>query len=134
MISTLYTTMFDAASFAKILAYERKRTDRSHRPFLLLLIEIKTRLQDGQRHRRALIKNVMQALQGCTRQTDMIGWYKHNAVLGVIYTELRHEDASIGTILARVNASLQAYLLPTQFDALTITAYVYPQQDPGSSD
>src|SRR5262249_21273805 len=107
MVSTLDTTIFDDASFSKLLAYERKRTDRSHRPFLLLLVELKILLRDGQRHRRALVKNILKALQLCTRQTDMIGWYKNNAVIGVIYTELRHEDTSINKILAKVNAALQ---------------------------
>src|SRR5262245_48704868 len=114
MVSTLDTTIFDDASFAKLLAFERKRTDRSHRPFLLLLIELKIRFHAGQRRRRAFVKNIIQALQRCTRQTDMIGWYKHNAVIGVIYTELHYEDTSIGKILARVNTALQAHLLPTQ--------------------
>src|ERR1051326_5764894 len=121
MVSTLDTTIFDDVSFARLLASERKRTDRSHRPFLLLLIELKLRLRDGQRRHRTLAKNVVQALHLCTRQTDMIGWYKNNAVIGVIYTELRHEDCSIDTILARVNAALQAHLLPTQIETLTLT-------------
>ena len=73
MVSTLDTTIFDNASFAKLLATERKRTDRSHRPFLLLLIELKSQLRDGQRRKRALVKNIVQSLHLCTRQTDMIG-------------------------------------------------------------
>jgi lipopolysaccharide/colanic/teichoic acid biosynthesis glycosyltransferase len=131
MVSTLDTTIFDDTSFAQLLAVERKRTDRSHRPFLLLLIELQIRLWDGQRRKRALVKNVVQALRLCTRQTDMIGWYKSNAVIGVIYTELRHAGRSIDTILARVNAALQAHLLPAQLQAIAITAYVYPQHEPG---
>src|SRR5215813_3636470 len=133
MVSTLDTTIFDDTSFAQVLAVERKRTDRSHRPFLLLLIELQIRLWDGQRRKRALVKNVVQALRLCTRQTDMIGWYKPNAVIGVIYTELRHAGRSIDTILARVNAALQARLLPAQLQAIAITAYVYPQHEPGDS-
>src|SRR2546426_3915847 len=134
MVSPLDDTIFDEVSFAKILRFERKRTDRSQRPFLLLLLELRTRPQDGQRQRPTLVKNVMQSLQLCARQTDMLGWYENNAVIGVIFTELDHEAPAIGKILERVNASLQARLTPAQRDAITISVHVYPQQDPGLSD
>jgi hypothetical protein len=87
MISTLDKTIFDVESFTRILCFERKRTDRSQRPFLLLLLELRIGLRNRQ-WRRRLVKNVVQSLQSCARQTDMIGWYKHNTVIGVIFTEL----------------------------------------------
>src|SRR6266446_4037072 len=134
MVSTPDKTSFDVESFTRILHFERKRTDRSQRPFLLLLLELRIGLRDGQRWRRSLVKNVMQSLQSCARQTDMIGWYKNNTVIGVIFTELRHEEPPIGTILERVNAALQTRLTPEQIDAVTLSIHLYPQQDTGSSD
>src|SRR5262249_21010288 len=127
-------TIFDVESFTRILCFERKRTDRSQRPFLLLLLELRRGLRDGQRWRRSLVKNVIHSLQSCARQTDMIGWYKHNTVIGVIFTELRHEQPPIGTILARVQAALQARLTPEQINAVTLSIYLYPDQDAGPSD
>jgi lipopolysaccharide/colanic/teichoic acid biosynthesis glycosyltransferase len=134
MVSTLDKTIFDVESFTRILCFERRRTDRSQRPFLLLLLELKTGLRNRQRWRRRLVRNVIQSLQSCARQTDMIGWYEHNTVIGVIFTELRHEEPPIGTILERVNAALHARLTPEQIDAVTLSIYLYPQQDVGSSD
>jgi len=134
MVTTAGQTIFDVASFTRILSLERKRTDRSQRSFLLLLLELSLRLRDGQRWRRRLIKNVIQSLQSCARQTDMIGWYKRNAVIGVIFTELRHEDVASCKILERVNAALQARLTPEQIDAVTLSIHVYPQQDAALSD
>jgi lipopolysaccharide/colanic/teichoic acid biosynthesis glycosyltransferase len=64
----------------------------------------------------------------------MIGWYKHNAVIGVIFTELHQAEPSIGTILKRVNATLQTRLTPEQIDAVTLSIYLYPQQAAGPSD
>jgi lipopolysaccharide/colanic/teichoic acid biosynthesis glycosyltransferase len=134
MVSTLDKTIVDDESFARILASERRRTDRSQRPFLLLLLELKTRLRDRQPCRRTLVNSVIESLQLCIRQTDMIGWYKNNSVIGVIYTDLRHVDASIDKIVSKVTAALQARLLPPQLDAITLTAYVYPPPERGSSD
>src|SRR5437868_3037723 len=133
MISTLGKTIFDVESFTRMLCFERKRTDRAQRPFLLLLLELRLRLRDRQQWRRSLVKNVIQSLQNCARQTDVIGWYKHNTVIGVIFNELHQEEPPIGTILQRVNAALQACLIPAQIDAVTLSIYVYPQQDAGSS-
>src|SRR6516225_2442094 len=116
MVSTLDKTIFDVESFTRILQFERKRTDRSQRPFLLLLLELRIGLRNRQPWRRSLVKNVIQSLQSCARQTDMIGWYKHNTVIGVIFTELRHDEPPIGTILERVNAALRARLTPEQRD------------------
>ncbi len=134
MLSTLNTAILDDESFARILAAERKRTDRSQSPFLLLLLELEIRRRDGPHRRRALVKNIIQSLQLCIRQTDMIGWYENDAVIGGIYTELHHGDAAVAKILTKVTATLQAHLLPQQRDAITITAYVYPQQERGSAD
>ena len=64
----------------------------------------------------------------------MIGWYKHNTVIGVIFTELHQEEPPTGTILERVNAALHARLTPEQIDAVTLSIYLYPQQDAGLSD
>src|SRR5262245_61983772 len=135
MITTAGQTIFDVASFTRILSLERKRTDRSQRSFLLLLLELGLRLRKGQQwRRRLLIKNVIQSLQSCARQTDVIGWYKHNAIIGVIFTELRHEERASCKILERVYAALQARLTPEQIGAVTLSIYMYPQQDAALSD
>ena len=135
MVSTTGQTIFDVASFTRILALERKRTDRSQRSFLLLLLELGLRLREGQQwRRRRFIKNVIQSLQSCVRQTDVIGWYKHNAIIGVIFTELHYEELASCKIQERVNAALQARLTPEQIGAVTLSIYVYPQQDAALSD
>src|SRR5262245_44325970 len=133
MVSTPDKTIFDVESFTRILCFERKRTDRSQRPFLLLLLELRIGLRNQQWWRH-LVKNVIQSLQSCARQTDMIGWYKHHTVIGVIFTELRHDEPPIGIILERINAALRARLTSEQIDAVTLSIYLYPQQDTGASD
>jgi lipopolysaccharide/colanic/teichoic acid biosynthesis glycosyltransferase len=134
MVSTLDNSIFDLESFASILGLERKRTHRSQRPFLLMLLDLRRLLRDGKQQRSKLVKSVIKSLQLCTRQTDMIGWYKNNAVIGIIFTELSEEDPSIDKILKRVNTALQTQLTLKQVDALTISTYVYPPEDPGSSE
>jgi lipopolysaccharide/colanic/teichoic acid biosynthesis glycosyltransferase len=136
MFPKLDSTLFDQESFAEILRFERKRTDRSQRPFLLLLVEVSPLLRDGRRQRQTLVKNVIQSLKLGIRQTDMMGWYKNNMVIGVIFTELCRENPAIRKILERVNATLRARLTPGQIAAITMSVHLYPHRDlgaPGSS-
>jgi lipopolysaccharide/colanic/teichoic acid biosynthesis glycosyltransferase len=130
MIAPEHKTIFDAESFARILGVERKRTDRSQRPFLLLLLELDELLRETPHRNKSLVKSVIDSFQGCLRQTDTIGWYQNNTVLGVIYTELHQEDHSIVRILERVRTALQASLTPKQFGSITISTYVYPHDKP----
>ena len=134
MVSTLDNIIFDAESFARILGLERKRTHRSQRPFLLMLLDLRRLLRDRQHQRSKLVKNVIKSLQLCTRQTDMVGWYQHNAVIGIIFTELSEGVPSTGKILKRVHAAIQAQLTLQQIDIITISTYLYPPEDPGLSE
>jgi lipopolysaccharide/colanic/teichoic acid biosynthesis glycosyltransferase len=64
----------------------------------------------------------------------VIGWYKPNAVIGVIFTELGYEEPPIGKILERINAALHARLTPAQRDAVALSIHIYPQRDVKWSD
>jgi lipopolysaccharide/colanic/teichoic acid biosynthesis glycosyltransferase len=128
--------LFDEESFAEILRFERKRTDRSQRPFLLMLLDFSSLFREGRRQRQTLIKNVIQSLKLAIRQTDMMGWYKNNTVMGVIFTELQIENYAVGKILARVKAVLRTCSTAEQIAAITVSVHVYPHRDlggPGSS-
>jgi lipopolysaccharide/colanic/teichoic acid biosynthesis glycosyltransferase len=99
-----------------------------------MLLDLKGLGQDRQHQSSKLIKNVIKSLQLCSRQTDIIGWYKHNAIIGIIFTELSEDAPSTDKILERVRAALQVPLTPQQIDAMPISTYVYPPEDPGSSE
>src|SRR5262249_52488098 len=134
MVSTLDNTIFDAESFVRILSLERKRTHRSQRPFLLMLLDLSRLLRDRQQQRSKLVKNVIKSLQLCARQTDMIGWYKPNSIIGIIFTELSEAISSISKIRKRIHTALQAQLTLQQIAIITIATYMYPPEDPDSSE
>jgi lipopolysaccharide/colanic/teichoic acid biosynthesis glycosyltransferase len=127
------STLLGEESFTERLRLERKRTDRSQRPFLLLLLEFNLPLRDGRRRRQALVKNVVQSLELGTRQTDIAGWYKNNKVIGVIFTELRLENPAVGKILERMNAALRTRLTAEQMAAITVSVHLYPHRDLGTA-
>lgn len=130
MVSTLDNTILDTESFAQLLSLERKRTDRSQRPFLLMLLDLRRLLREAPHQKGKLVKSLIKALQLCARQTDVIGWYKHNALIGIIFTELDGEPLPVSKILERIDTALQAQLTSQQLASMTISTYVYPLGEP----
>ena len=120
-------------AFRRMLSLERKRSERSERPFVLLLIET-GRNQPGDKQGRDLL-DVLSALQGATRETDVTGWYTTNSVVGIMFTEIILENnAVLSTILSRIGAALRDRLDTEQFSRIKFSFHVFPDdwdaQDP----
>lgn len=69
--------------FHESIIKERKRSERSKRRFLLMLIE----LEDVSRKNNAE-KKLLRTVGSITRETDMKGWYRRGSVIGIIFTEI----------------------------------------------
>jgi lipopolysaccharide/colanic/teichoic acid biosynthesis glycosyltransferase len=115
----------DEQTFQRSIAIERKRTERSRIPFMLMLLET------GEHHsptkRKALLDSVMSALLLSTRESDVIGWYKHEVTIGVMFTDLIGDKNSMMTaILARVSAILRGKITVEQFSQLSISLHFFP--------
>ncbi|MCX6634197.1 MAG: hypothetical protein NT090_03795 [Acidobacteria bacterium] len=80
----LDAAILDQEPFVRMLCLERKRTERSGRRFVLMLLEAGSLLKAGN-DRQALDK-VLLAVTQATRETDIKGWYKSGHVIGVIFT------------------------------------------------
>jgi lipopolysaccharide/colanic/teichoic acid biosynthesis glycosyltransferase len=113
-------------SFKRTIAVERKRTERSREPFLLMLVEA------GRHHRtekngKALGK-IISAMLSSTRETDVVGWYRDRTTVGVMFTGLAIEDKSavLSTILSRVSAALRDELPSDQFSQITLSFHFFP--------
>ena len=113
-------------SFRRMLAIERKRTERSKEPFLLMLLEA-GKQQNPERGSRAL-ESMTSVLLQSTRETDVIGWYKNNTTVGAIFTGLVVNDKNsiLSMILARVSATLRDELTFEQFNQVSISFHFFP--------
>ena len=121
--------------FAHNLYVERKRTERSGRSFVLMLLE-STRLLKPKGDHQAL-ENVLLALSLSTRDTDTIGWYKEGITIGVIYTELGVDtDGRVvaDALLTKVTKALTNTLTIGQINEIKLTFRVFPENwDEGNS-
>lgn len=112
-------------AFQRMIAVERKRTERSRKPFLLMLLDAGN--HSSEKNGKAL-NGIVPALLSSIRETDAIGWYKARITIGVIFTELLAEDKNsiLGTILNRVSATLRNNLPFDQFNQVSISFHFFP--------
>jgi lipopolysaccharide/colanic/teichoic acid biosynthesis glycosyltransferase len=113
-------------TFRRMIAIERKRTERSKEPFLLMLLEAGT--QFGSDTNGAGLDNMASSLLAFSRETDIIGWYKERITVGVMFTGLAVNDKNtvLSTILHRVKSMLRDELLFNQFNQVSISFHFFP--------
>lgn len=119
-------------SFLYFLRLERKRSERSERPFALLLLDVREIWADPAY--RYLVERVLSSLSRCTRETDLKGWYEDQALFGIIFSDLRlsHLEEVLQILLLRVSKAVKEHLTSEQADNLRMALHVYPESPVGS--
>ena len=119
--------ILNAESFRRMIALERKRSERSRKPFMLLLLDMGEQLS-SEKNGETLGK-ILSALSLSSRETDFTGWYANDCVIGVLFTEIAIGDSSSipSTIIARVTGTLRINLTSEQFKELSISFHVFPE-------
>ena len=127
--------------FSHALVRERKRSERSKRPFILLSVETKNRLHSDSS--RAREESALEALAAATRGTDIVGWVKWPTVVGVICLEIgdAKPNRAVETIRARVYRELARRLAAEVIADFSLEFRIYPESGnddsesgPGSPD
>jgi exopolysaccharide biosynthesis polyprenyl glycosylphosphotransferase len=92
-----------------------------------MLVQVDSILQANQRERA--LSEIVSALSSSTRETDLAGWYREGAILGVIFTEIREGNwkALASLTRAEVIASLRSKLSPGQLDQIHISFHFFPE-------
>lgn len=119
-------TVLSEEAFHRTISIERKRTERSRKPFLLMLLD--RGHQNGSKKSTKVLNDLVSALLAFTRETDVIGWYEDGTTVGVMFTDLVFDDKSaiLSTILTRVSTSLRDYLTFEQFNQVRISFHFFP--------
>jgi exopolysaccharide biosynthesis polyprenyl glycosylphosphotransferase len=117
---------YSQAHFQHLLSIERKRTERSKNPFLLLLLDFSALLE--KHHTREILAKIRSALTSSLRETDIRGWYEHNRVMGVIFTGMTClNENTIDEIFRKINNRLIEQLDPEWVKTMKASFYVYPE-------
>jgi lipopolysaccharide/colanic/teichoic acid biosynthesis glycosyltransferase len=118
--------VLDEETFKRVIAIERKRTERSKSPFVLMLLEV-TNHQNSEKTKRAL-ECIVAALLASCRDTDLVGWYKNHCIVGTMFTGLVVNDKNsiLSAILNRVSETLRNELTFEQFSQISISFHIFP--------
>jgi lipopolysaccharide/colanic/teichoic acid biosynthesis glycosyltransferase len=121
-------TILNEEMFHRMVSLERKRTERSGNPFLLMLLDTGESLPAG-RDSKSLNK-IVSALTVTTRETDVIGWYRDGSVVGVMFTEISIEDrtAILSIMMTRVSETLRHHLSLEMFSRISISFHLFPEE------
>lgn len=120
--------LFSENAFKRMIALERKRSERSHEPFLLMLVEVTENPDSPTSHK--VLDRMISVLMNASRDTDIVGWYRERATLGVMFTELLTSDKNLilNTILGRVSALVREELDGDEYDRVSISFHFFPDE------
>ncbi len=117
-----------------MLTLERRRAERSRKPFVLMLLDSHAVPKNG--NGATFLEQLTSVVCDATRETDLIGWYEEGAILAVIFTEISLEGKNpITEILhSKVVAALRENLDHRLASKLVVTVHLFPESwDHGAS-
>lgn len=114
-------------TFHSMLTLERRRAERSRKPFVLMLLDAGAFVETGTAD--SLMQSVASVVLKSTRETDLVGWYKNGVILGVIFTEISLEsEIPITEILhSKIVNALLAELNREITSKLSATVHLFPE-------
>ena len=125
--SEVDSTFYNAPHFHHMLRIERKRTERSQKPFLLMLIDISG--LHAERHNSYIFEKIKLVLASCSRETDIRGWYEYNKVIGTIFTEMASlDETSIGKIIQKLRKGINETLNADEVKRIKVSFHVFPEK------
>jgi len=77
---------FQEETFHRMLTLERRRAERSRKPFVLMLLDAQAMFE--LRNGTSFVERFTSVVCEATRETDFVGWYKESAILAAIFTEV----------------------------------------------
>jgi lipopolysaccharide/colanic/teichoic acid biosynthesis glycosyltransferase len=115
------------ATFVQMLRFERRRTERSGKQLMLVLI--------SSEHFRGkaggiLTNSIAVALATRIRETDVLGWYERNKTIGILMTEIGNGDpVTIKTIMSKISQALENNVAIDKTQLLTMTYRLFPHTE-----
>src|SRR5580700_9641683 len=73
-------------AFVSMLYLERRRAERAQKRYVLMLLDVRDATADASK--RQTLGKITETLCSITRETDIIGWYLEDHLIGVIGTEI----------------------------------------------
>jgi len=123
--STQDDYLFPEGFFQELLILERKRTERSGKHFMLILIDIHKLLKIKSSNEP--LKKLTRLLYQSTREIDIKGWYKQKSVIGIIYTEIHGVNKEL--LKEKISDTISKVLEPEYAALITFSCFCFPDSN-----
>ena len=111
--------------FHSMLTLERRRAERSGSPFVLMLLDANS--ENGAAEE--ILSRAIDVVFKSKRETDLVGWYKQGAILGIIFTEVSLEGGVAITVNLRskIETALVNHLGRDRADKIANSVHLFPE-------
>lgn len=111
--------------FHSMLTLERRRAERSRKPFVLMLLD--ANLENGAAE--GILLQAVDIIVATKRETDLVGWYKNGSIVGVIFTEvnLEGEVPIADTLRMKMETAFIKHLGRERAARVAISLHVFPE-------
>jgi lipopolysaccharide/colanic/teichoic acid biosynthesis glycosyltransferase len=125
--------MNDEVLFNTLLAMERKRSERTGTAFLFVVIKLD---RIDRLRMNGSFEQLRLALGAITRETDVTGWYRYRADIGMIFTALNGTSRAVthAAISSKIRTLLTQFLNPAEMEMTEITFRFFPDKDVSGED
>jgi lipopolysaccharide/colanic/teichoic acid biosynthesis glycosyltransferase len=122
----VHRNLCEQPEFLHLLYMEKRRSERSNRPLCLVLVA-GTRIDDEVVRTRAFRK-LFQLLRSSIRETDIVGWYRHNRTLGIAFPDLSTVATTVVVegLRSKVTSAIATLLSPELAGGMDVSVYVSP--------
>jgi hypothetical protein len=112
-------------AFRHFLAMERRRSQRSGRAFLVLLVRMHQHSASAGPMPSSIAEKVFACLWACLRETDQVGWFREGRVAGALLADV--SDANVAAVVCeKVRGSLRAGLSRDIVSRLDVRVFRLP--------
>ena len=116
---------YDKSQFHHLLHLEKKRTDRSQKPFILLLFDVSALINEHLEDE--ILENLKHALSSSLRESDLSGWFEDNRTIGVICADITVINANtIKRIISKIHSRFCEKLNQEVVQKINLTFHTYP--------
>jgi hypothetical protein len=125
-------SFFNERDFIDTLTLERKRSRRSMKPPILMCMDISCLMKPDLNDVRC---KLLGALADSVRDTDVRGWFKQDAVVGILFTDIESTSFCIReTLFRRVMGRLACRIDPAVLRKFHVTFLLYADGDRPGDD
>ncbi len=117
-------------AFRALVNVERKRSERSGKPFMVMVIDIAEvfhmfgKGRNAKNRAESQTRQIVNTLHGATREIDIKGWYKAQQTIGIIFTEINKNSRF--SIIEKVKGNITSNVEADCISKIGISSYWFP--------